>query len=162
MTSLTTQVSQFNAAQRNALSQFNVDQANAVGRFNAEQQNAREQFNANQRLVIDQSNAQWRREISTANTAAVNAANYLNAQNLQAMTLAEYNNQTQLYRDQVQMAWQSYENNQERITNLAAAEVSGKSVKDAATIKKSSDMWSAVGSFATTVAGDAVKKWIFG
>jgi hypothetical protein len=45
------------------------------------------QFNANQRLVIDQSNAQWRREISTANTAATNAANYLNAQNLQAMTL---------------------------------------------------------------------------
>lgn len=148
MASLSTQVSQFNAAQSNALSQFNIDQANAVNRFNTEQQNAREQFNANQRLVIDQSNAQWRREISTANTSATNAANYLNAQNIQQMTLAEYNNQIQLYRDQVQMVWQAYENDRNRVTTLATAEIAGKSAKDAASIQKESSMWEAVGEFA--------------
>ena len=148
MSSLSAQVSQFNAAQRNAVDQFNVDQVNALNKFNAETQNQRDQFNANQRLVIDQANAQWRREISTANTAAINAANYLNAQNLQNMTLAEYNNETQLYRDQVQMAWQSFENDANRITTLAAAEIAGKSETDAASIKSKSDMWKAIGEFA--------------
>lgn len=154
MTSITAQVGQFNSAQSNALAQFNVDQANAISRFNSEQQNAREVFNANQRLVIDQSNAQWRREISTANTAAVNATNYLNAQNIQQMTLAEYNNQTQLYRDQVQMAWQSYENDAQRITTLAAAEIAGKSVTDSANVKSKSDMWKAVGELASVIIKD--------
>ena len=154
MTSLTAQVGQFNSAQSNALSQFNVDQVNALNKFNSEQQNAREQFNANQRLVIDQSNAQWRREISTANTAATNAANYLNAQNIQQMTLAEYNNQTQLYRDQVQMAWQAYENDEQRITTLAAAEIAGKSETDSSKIKRESDMWAAIGKFATEFEWD--------
>jgi hypothetical protein len=148
MSSLSSQVSQFNAAQRNAVDQFNVDQVNALSKFNAEVQNQRDQFNANQRLVIDQANAQWRREISTANTAATNAANYLNAQNLQGMTLAEYNNETQLYRDQVQMAWQSFENDANRITTLASAEIAGKSTTDAASTQSKSDMWKAVGSFA--------------
>ena len=148
MASLTTQTNQFNAAQSNALSQFNIDQANAVTRFNAEQQNAREQFNANQRLVIDQANAQWRREISTANTSATNAANYLNAQNLQQMTLAEYNNEVQLFRDQVQMAWQAYENDRQRVVTLAAAEIAGKSETDSASIQSKSSMWQAVGTLA--------------
>ena len=151
MTSLTAQVNQFNAAQSNALSQFNVDQVNAINKFNTEQQNARDQFNANQRLVIDQSNAQWRREISTANTAATNASNYLNAQNIQQMTLAEYNNQIQLYRDQVQMVWQAYENDENRVTTLAASEIAGKSATDAANIQKKSSMWEAVGTVAAAV-----------
>jgi hypothetical protein len=128
--------------------QFNVDQVNSLNKFNAEVQNQREQFNANHRLVIDQANAQWRREISTANTAATNAANYLNAQNLQSMTLAEYNNETQLYRDQVKMAWDSYENDAQRITTLAAAQIAGKSSTDAANIESKSSMWKAVGEFA--------------
>jgi hypothetical protein len=145
MTTITAQVGQFNAAQSNAVSQFNADQVNAVNKLNVEQQNARDQFNANQRLVIDQSNATWRREISTANTAAINAANYMNAQNIQQMTLAEYNNEVQLYRDQVEMVFQAYEKDQDRVVTLAAAEIAGKSTTDSAKIKKESDMWEAVG-----------------
>jgi len=142
---LATQVSQFNAAQSNAINQFNVDQANSISKFNAEQQNARDQFNSSQRLVIDQSNAQWRREISTANTAATNAANYLNAQNIQQLTFAEYNNQTQLYRDQIQHAFDSYENTEQRIVQLAAASIAAKATETAASTKATSDMWAAIG-----------------
>jgi hypothetical protein len=120
---LASQVSQFNAAQSNAVSQFNTDQTNAVSKFNAEVQNQRDQFNATQRLVIDQSNAQWQREISTANTAATNAANSLNAQLTQQMSIAEYNNETQMYRDAVTHAWTSSENDAQRATTLAAAEI---------------------------------------
>jgi hypothetical protein len=132
MVSLSTQVSQFNASQKNAIDQFNTDQANAVSKFNAEQTNARQQFNATQRLVIDQSNAQWRRDVSTADTAAVNAALYLTAQNMQAMSLAEYNNESQFWRDQFGMLFKSFESDQDRASELAKAQIMANSNKDVA------------------------------
>ena len=119
---LSTQVTQFNATQKNAIAQFNTDQENAMSKFNAEVQNQRDTFNATQRLVIDQSNAQWQRDVATANTAAVNAANTLNAQLSQNMTLAEYNNETQLYRDTVSFAWQAGQNDSDRANKLAVAQ----------------------------------------
>ena len=120
---LTSQVSQFNASQSNAMEQFKVDQSNSVKKFNAEVTNQREQFNAQQRLVIDQSNAQWQREIATINTGAINTINLSNAQLAQQMTLTEYNNEIQMYRDAVTHAWQSSENDANRATTLAAAEL---------------------------------------
>jgi len=145
MASMVSQVAQFNAAQQNAMAQFDVDQANAILKVNVEAQNARDQFNSTQRLVIDQSNAQWRRDISTANTTAINSANYLNAQNMQQMTLAEYNNETQLYRDQIQQAWESYEKAEDRIVDMATAAMTANATKDAAQKKVEGEMWTAVG-----------------
>ena len=120
---LASQVSQFNASQSNAMEQFKVDQSNSVKKFNAEVTNQREQFNATQRLVIDQSNAQWQREIATINTGAINTVNLSNAQLAQQMTVTEYNNEIQMYRDAVTHAWQSSENDANRTTTLAAAEL---------------------------------------
>ena len=153
MASLTSQVNQFNAAQRNALEQFNVDQANAIERFNTEAQNARDQFNSTQRLVIDQSNAQWRREISTANTAATNSANYLNAQILQAMTLAEYNNEIVLYRDQIQQAFDAFQNSEERAAAILTATITGNSAKAAAAEKSNGDLAVELGKWALSKWG---------
>lgn len=144
---LSTQVNQFNASQKNAIAQFNVDQENALAKFNAEAQNQREVFNAQQRLVIDQANAQWQREIATANTAATNAANMMNAQLSQQMTLTEYNNEIQLYRDSVTHAWQSAENDANRATTLAAAEISAAASVAGAEIKADSDTASDLGQF---------------
>ena len=149
---LATQVSQFNTAQQNALSQFNTDQTNSISKFNAEAQNLRDQFNSSQRLVIDQSNVQWRREISTANTAAINATNYVNAQNLQAMTLAEYNNATQLYRDQIEMAWSSYEKNEDRATDIIKSQIVGGATTSAAKSASDAALWKSVGEVATKFA----------
>ena len=149
MATLATNTNQFNAAQKNAMAQFNVDQANSLEKFNSEQQNARDQFNANQRLVIDQSNAQWRRDISTANTAAINAANYLNAQNSQQLTMAEYNNQTQLYRDQVEMAWSSFEKNEDRATQIIVQQIASAGSLKAAEAQADSTMWASITEVAT-------------
>jgi len=129
---LSTQVTQFNATQKNAIAQFNTDQENAIAKFNAEVQNQRDTFNATQRLVIDQSNAQWQRDVATANTAAANAANTLNAQLSQNMTLAEYNNETQLYRDSVSFAWQAGQNDSDRANKIAIAETNAAGSVDAA------------------------------
>jgi trimeric autotransporter adhesin len=148
---LSSQVSQFNAAQNNAMTQFNTDQANSVSKFNAEVKNQREQFNAQQRLVIDQSNAQWQREISTANTAATNAANLVNAQLTQQMTMTEYNNEIQLYRDAVTHAWQSAENDANRATTLAASEIAAAAAITGANIKADGDSSAAIGTFVARV-----------
>ena len=129
---LATQVSQFNASQQNAMAQFNTGEANAIAKFNAEVQNRREEFNSSQRLVIDQANAQWMKEVSLQNTASKNAANYLNAQQLQQMTMAEYNNEVQLYRDQIDYAFKSYESDAERMAALARTELQIKGQVDAA------------------------------
>jgi hypothetical protein len=83
-------------------------------------------------LVIDQSNAQWQRDVATANTAATNAANTLNAQLSQNMTLAEYNNETQLYRDNVSFAWQSGQNDLDRANKLSVAQTGASATTSAA------------------------------
>ena len=151
MATLTSQVNQFNVAQKNAVEQFNVDQANSIVKLNTEAQNARDQFNSTNRLVIDQANAQWRRDISTANTAAENSANYLNAQNMTQMTLAEYNNETQLYRDQISNAFNAYENSVNRMTNLAIAQLEAEARVSAASSAEDGSLWGAIGSVVAAV-----------
>jgi hypothetical protein len=148
---LSSQVSQFNSAQSNGMEQFKVDQANSVKKFNAEVTNQREQFNAQQRLVIDQSNAQWQREISTANTAATNLINLQNAQLSQQMSLTEYNNEIQMYRDAVTHAWQSAENDANRATTLAASEIAAAAAIQGANIKADGDSSAAIGGFIARV-----------
>ena len=118
---LDTQVSQFNASQANAQAQFNAGQENAISQFNTEIRNQRDQFNANNRLVIDQNNAQWRRQIATADTAAINRANEINAQNLLGISNTAYNNLWQYYSDAMQYAWTSAENERDRVKDLAVA-----------------------------------------
>ena len=132
---LDTQVSQFNAAQANAQSQFNAGEANAIEKFNTEIRNQRDQFNANNRLIIDQSNAQWRRQIATADTAAINRANEINAQNLLGISNTAYNNLWQYYSDAMQYAWTSAENERDRIVKLAEAHLVADSSYDIQKLK---------------------------
>jgi hypothetical protein len=142
--SLSTQVKQFNATQQNSVAMFNTDQASSMSKFNAEVENQRESFNATQRLVIDQANAAWQREISTANTAATNAANNLNAQLTQGLTVAEYNNKTQLYRDTVSFAWQSGQNDLDRANKIATSSISAQGQTNAVNAKSNNDLLSTV------------------
>jgi hypothetical protein len=121
---LQTQTQQFNASQTNAQNQFNAGEANAQGRFNAELKNQREQFNAKNRLVIDQNNVQWRREVATANTAAINRANELNAKSILDMNETAMNNLWQYYSDSMEYAWQSAENERDRGNKLAQIKLS--------------------------------------
>ena len=118
---LNTQVSQFNAAQVNSQAQFNAGQINTVERFNAELNNQRDQFNAQNQLVIAQSNAQWRREIATADTAATNRANELNASAIIDVSKQAYDNLWQYYSDTMEWAWTSAENELNRYADMAIA-----------------------------------------
>ena len=121
---LTSTINMHNNEQRNAQERFNSGQVNAANQFNSEMKNNREQFNAQNQLVIDQSNATWRREISTADTAAINRANELNAINTLDISNTAYNNMWQLYGDQMEWAWTSAENQQDRLNDLAQEQLS--------------------------------------
>ena len=140
---LATQTSQFNDAQKNAINQFNAGQENTISRFNSELNNQRDQFNAQNRLVIDQSNAQWRRSIATADTAATNRANELNAEALLDISNTAYNDLWQYYADTMEFAWTSAENERTRTINLAIEQLRNDSNVNIAELKN--DFASSVG-----------------
>jgi len=117
--SMNSQISQFNVAQSNAIEQFNVSQANGLEQFNVSQRNAVAQFNASNGLVVSQANAQWRQQIATADTAAQNQLNQFNAANALNITMQEYENVWQEYRDQMSYAWETSNNEADRMNNLA-------------------------------------------
>lgn len=151
--SLTAQVNQFNAQQKNAMSQFNSGQTNAIAQFNTSQINAMEQFNAQQRLVIDQSNAEWRRNIATQDTAAINQANQFNAQMGMQLSLAQYNNMWQGYRDTMQYSYQAGQNDLDRENRLAVATLQKEAAVEAAKAQRTAAAYQAMGALTATILG---------
>ena len=148
---LASQVSQFNATQQNAQSQFNAGQANTIARFNAELNNQRDQFNAQNQIVIAQANAQWRRQIATADTAAINRANELNANAILDISKQAYSNLWNYYADTMEWAWTSAENQIDRNNALAIAELDAKARKDVAAEGSSGAAGNAIGSLIGTL-----------
>ena len=144
--SLQSTAAQFNATPANAHAQFNAGQANVVERFNAEINNQRDQFNAQNQLIIDQSNAQWRREIATADTAAVNRANELNAIQTLDISNTAYNNLWQLYNDQMTFAFKASENEAQRLNNLAVQQLVNEGASDRAEAQRDFDSSAGFGS----------------
>ena len=148
---LGTQVSQFNAAQQNAQAQFNAGQTNTVERFNAELNNQRDQFNAQNQIVIAQSNAQWRRQVATADTAAVNRVNELNANAILDVSKTAYDNLWTYYGDTMEWAWKSAESELDRYSAMAIAELDAKASAAASASASKSAAGNAVGSLIGTL-----------
>jgi len=148
---LATQVAQYNATQANAQGQFNAGQVNTVERFNAELNNQRDQFNAQNQLVIAQNNAQWRRQIATADTVAVNRANELNANALLDISKTSYDNLWQYYADSMEWAWTSAENELDRITKLAEAQLDAETQAAISSASSSSAAGTAIGNLIGTL-----------
>ena len=120
---LTNTTAQFNAAQMNAQEQFNAGEANVMTKFAAEMMNQRDQFNAQNRLVVDQNNATWRRQIATADTAAINRANELNASSLLNISNTAYNDLWQYYGDTMEWAWTSADNERQRYASIVEEQI---------------------------------------
>jgi len=148
---LASQTSQFNASQQNAQAQFNAGQTNTVNRFNAELNNQRDQFNATNQLVIAQSNAQWRRQIATADTAAINRANELNANAVLDISKSAYDNLWNYYSDTMEWAWKSANSELDRMNNLAIAQLGADATAAANAAARSSAAGSALGSLLGTL-----------
>ena len=157
---LSSQVSQFNATQQNAQSQFNAGQTNTIARFNAELNNQRDQFNASNQLVIAQANAQWRRQIATADTAAVNRANELNASAILDISKTAYDNLWNYYADTMEWAWTSAENQIDRNNALAIAELDAKTRSKVAGEQADTAAGNAIGSLIGTLGAAWIMCWV--
>ena len=157
---LSTQVSQFNDAQKNAIAQFNAGQDGTVSRFNAEIENQRDQFNAQNRLVIDQANAVWRRQIATADTAAQNRTNELNASALLDISNTAYSDLWQQYSDMIEYAYTSAENELDRIASLAEANLNADARRDVQAEASSSAAGTAIGGLVGTLGAAFITKGI--
>ena len=148
---LKTQVDQFNKAQQTAISQFNAGQDNAMEQFNVAQSNAADQFNAQNELVIAQSNATWRREVATADTAAQNRANEINAKNTLDIQNQAYDNMWQHYGDQMDNAYKSAENEADRAGNYAIAQLQATTAQNEAAATRNAGASKSIGSLAATL-----------
>ena len=144
---LVASVGQNNTAQTNAINQFNAGEVNALQRFNSEIVNQRDQFNARNQLVIEQSNAVWRREIATADTAATNFQNQVNAQNLLDISNSSYSNLWQEYRDILEFAWRSGENEIDRVQALQLVQAQAQNDRSVAQFTADRQNSAAVGGF---------------
>jgi len=146
--SLANQTKQFNVQQKNAMEQFNVQQENAIAQFNAQQQNAVAQFNASNGLVVSQANAEWRRNIATLDTAAINQANQINAQNAMALTVREYEGMWQEFRDKMQFAHNTSENALDREMQYGIAVMNKDAQIESAKFAMKGQLYAALGGLA--------------
>jgi len=159
---LNTQTSQYNASQYNAQQQFNAGQINAQERFNTEIANQRDQFNAQNHLVIAQNNAQWRRQIATANTAAVNRANEINADAVLEMSRDGYDNLWNYYADTMEWAWTSAEAQLDRYQEMAVEQLRADKSIEAKNIAAATSSGSAIGNLIATLGSAAITGGLFG
>ena len=142
LTSTEAAMRQFNASQQNAMTQFNTSEINRlkainaqnvtdVSKHNASLKLTADQFNENMDLqrdtwnaanaqAVEQSNIEWRRKSNTIDTAAQNASNMLNAQQVFQMDSAEMAFLWQNLRDDATYVRTAFENEQQRKTTLYA------------------------------------------
>ena len=162
MANLASTVSQFNSTQVNAQNQFNAGELNTLSRFNTEVANQRDQFNAQNQLVIAQNNAVWRRELATADTAAINRANELNAKAVLDIATTQYNNLWSFYADTMEWAWRSAEGDMDRNTELAKANIDADARAKVASENAGSQGASAIGGLIGSLGSAAISAGVFG
>lgn len=142
--SLALTADQFNSAERNKVSIANANAANELVKFNAEQANQRENFNATMTAQININNAKNLIDISTANTAAINAANAVNAKNATDLSASNYAQQNLIYKDLLEMSWNSGENEKQRATAIAQTTIMANASTANANTASDSSAWSSL------------------
>ena len=117
------QTNQFFASLASDTSKFNAAQTQDAAKFSANLNEMRTQFNEKNRMIVDQSNVVYLRGINTANTAATNQAQQLNAQNLLSISNTAMANEITMMRDKNSFIFQASENAIERGLRRALAEM---------------------------------------
>ena len=160
--SIASTIAQFNVDQTNAMQRFNAGEANTIAQFNSTMENQREQFNSQNSLIVEQANAQWSQTIATTNNAATNASNQAAAIAANNLTATTYNNLLQKERDIMSYAFQTANNNADRATSLAVANITADASITKAEMDASATKSAGVASAAGNVLGAmlrGVKLW---
>jgi hypothetical protein len=109
-------------------------------------------------LVIDQANAVWRRSIATADTAAINRVNELNASALLDISDTAYNDLWQQYADIIEFAYTAAENELDRAASLAEANINAQTRRDIADEQSSTAAGSAIGNLIGTLGAAFISR----
>jgi len=117
----TNKISAQNAQNTIAVEEADAQREAAINQFNSQLEDQRQRFNVENQRVIDQSNVTWRRQVNTANTASINAANQTDAQNLLQISNFALSSLWQQWRDEASWINTSSENNKDRAHNIAMA-----------------------------------------
>jgi len=152
--------SQYSAAERNKVAMFNKSSADELLKFNAQEANDRAEFNANLSTQINIANAKVLADISTANTREVNAMAAVNAKNATELSASTYAQLSQTYRDKIEQAWKTTDNDLMRANEIAKTTLTVNATKYAADSEADSAFYSAMGSLAVallTTGGTAGK-----
>ena len=116
-------ISSENARNEIGVAEANAQREAAINQFNTQLEDQRQRFNVENQRLIDQSNVTWRRSINTANTAAINAANQTDAQNLLNISNFALSALWQQWRDEASWINTASENTKERAHNRAIAAI---------------------------------------
>ena len=148
------QASQYNASEQNRVTIANNAAVNEIAKFNANEANRREEFNSQLSVQIDLANAKILADVSTANTREANAINAVNAKNATDLSASTYSQQSQTYRDLLELSYKSGENDKDRLIQLATATITANASKTAAEFKAATD--------SSTSWGQLLAKWLLG
>lgn len=123
MEGLVATMERHNSEQKNAMETVEFQEKNAMTKFFSTLKENRKQFNATHELTIAQANAQWQQNVTTTNTAAMNAANMQDAQNATSLTKTQLDHVFQAERDMMNWIFTADDNDKTRAANLLIAQL---------------------------------------
>ena len=143
--------SQYNAAEKNKVSMFNKTAADELLKFNAQEANNRAEFNANLATQINIANAKVLADISTANTREVNAMAAVNAKNATDLSASTYAQLSQTYRDKIEQAWKTADNDATRANEITKANINSSASKYTADASADAAFYASMGQLAVAL-----------
>jgi hypothetical protein len=155
---------QYNAAERNKVSLANMAVAADIVKFNAQEANDRADFNANLSTQVNMANAKIIADISTANTRETNAMAAVNAKNATDLSASTYAQLSQTYRDKLELAWKTGDNDLQRAAQISATTITANATKYSAEQNADAQFYAAVGNavakVGTSGGGETLIDWI--
>lgn len=143
--SLALTASQYNAAELNKVAIFNKTASDEMVKFNAQESNDRAEFNATMTNQINVANAKLLADISMANTRETNAMAAVNAKNATDLSASTYAQLSQTYRDQIESAWKTTDNANERANKISIATLQANAQEKAAQFNADAAFSAAIG-----------------
>ncbi len=161
-----TSVSQSNASNATNVAMANAQAANQLAMHQGTLDAQREEFNTKNANIIAQADVAWRRQLNTAETAGINAANQANVSNAFNLTTAAQQNIWQEARDEAHWAETANENmiarkHEGQMRILLASEASAAADRQAGIVADANDPWNQAKDKLVSEGIDYAFDWLF-
>jgi len=117
-------VAKANQNQTNIMAAENARAENLMAEFNAEDDRLREEFNSENARIIETANAAFKQQVTTEETAAINAAYELEAKAANTLSKAAYDAVVAEVKDMMYYAYTGEQNHLDRVNKIATTNIS--------------------------------------